>query len=461
MKNIYVKDIINLCHGQMLIGNELEKCNDFSKDTRTIKEGEVYVGIKGENFDGNKFYKEALAKGAKVCILEECDLTEEEKLLYHDKTIVIVNDSIETLKTLASYKRSMYDIPVIAVTGSVGKTSTKDIIANVLSQKYNVLKTEKNLNNHIGLPLTILKLKDHDCLVVEMGMNHFKEISKLTAIARPTIAVITNIGTAHIGNLGSRENILKAKLEILEGLSPDGKLIINNDNDLLNEYYDRSKIKDRIITIGINNESRYQATNIEESELDSNFDIGSTHIEVPVPGEVFIYNSLVAYATAKELDLTDEQIKEGIKTFTLSANRMSRSINKRGVTIIDDSYNASYDSVKSSIDLLAKSHNTRKIIVLGDMLELGQYSEEIHYRTGKLITSDKIDILITLGTLSKDIDKGALSNNFPQDNIHHFNNSQELLTFLDNELVKDDIILLKGSHAMGLTAIADNLKKLQ
>ena len=140
---------------------------------------------------------------------------------------------------------------------------------------------------------------------------------------------------------------------------------------------------------------------------------------------------------------------------------MSRSINKRGVIIIDDSYNASYDSVKSSIDLLAKSHNTRKIIVLGDMLELGQYSEEIHYRTGKLITSDKIDILITLGTLSKDIDKGALSNNFPQDNIHHFNNSQELLTFLDNELVKDDIILLKGSHAMGLTAIADNLKKLQ
>ncbi len=461
MKNIYVKDIINLCHGQMLIGNELEKCNDFSKDTRTIKEGETYIGIKGENFDGNKFYKEAFAKGAKVCILESCDLTEEEKLLYHDKTIVIVQDSIETLKTLASYKRSMYDIPVIAVTGSVGKTSTKDIIANVLNQKYNVLKTEKNLNNHIGLPLTILKLKNHDCLVVEMGMNHFKEISKLTAIARPTIAIITNIGTAHIGNLGSRENILKAKLEILEGLSPEGKLIINNDNDLLNEYYNHSKIKDKIITIGIHNPSQYQATNIKETEFNSTFNIKNTNIEVPIPGIAFIYNSLVAYATGKELNLTDEQISKGIKTFTLSENRMSRSTNKRGVTIIDDSYNASYDSVKSSVEQLSKSHNKRKIIVLGDMLELGEYSEKIHYQTGKLITSDKIDILLTLGNLSHNIDKGALSNNFPQSHIHHFNNAQELLTYLNKELTNDDIILLKGSHAMGLTKIAESLKNLQ
>ena len=212
MKEIRIKDIIKLTKGELIIGNEELVCNNFSKDTRTIEKGDIYIGIKGEKFDGSQFWKQALDNGASAVIVENIEITSEEKEKYSNKTIIKVEDTLESLYEIAKYKRSLYDIPVVAITGSVGKTSTKDIIASVVSKKYKTLKTEGNNNNNIGLPLTILKLKDHEALVIEMGMNHFGEISLLTQIAKPTLAVITNIGTSHIGNLGSRENILKAKL---------------------------------------------------------------------------------------------------------------------------------------------------------------------------------------------------------------------------------------------------------
>jgi len=234
MKEILVKDIIKICNGKLICGNEEEVCENFSKDTRTIEKGDIYLGIKGEKFNGSTFYKQAFEKGASGCILQDIEISEEETNEYKDKFIIIVKDVVKALQELAIYKRSLYNIPVIAVTGSVGKTSTKDIIAGVMSTKYNVLKTEGNYNNEIGLPLTILKLKEHNAVVLEMGMSAFGEISLLTNIAKPTTAVITIIGTSHIGELGSIENILKAKLEILEGLEQNGSLIINNDNELLN-----------------------------------------------------------------------------------------------------------------------------------------------------------------------------------------------------------------------------------
>ena len=211
MKNIYVKDIISKFNGQLLTGDANTILENFSKDTRIIKENDTYLGIKGEKFDGNLFYKDALDKGAKCCILDNIDPSSIPDK-YKDKTIIKVPNTIECLQQLATLKRSYYQIPVIAITGSVGKTSTKDIIYEVVSQKYKTLKTEANLNNHIGLPLTILKLKDHEALVVEMGMNHLGEISLLTKIAKPTIAIITNIGTAHIGNLGIKRKHSKSQI---------------------------------------------------------------------------------------------------------------------------------------------------------------------------------------------------------------------------------------------------------
>jgi len=240
-KNITVEEILKATNGTLIYGNKLEECESFSKNTKEIKDGDVYIGFKGERFDGGKFYEDALKNGAKGAIINKIDGLEIKRL--ENKFVIQVDDTVEAVGQIAKLKREKYNIPVIAITGSVGKTSTKDIIYSVVSQKYNALKTQGNMNNHIGMPMTILGLREHEALVVEMGMNHFGELSKLTAIAKPTIAVITNVGTAHIGNLGSRENILKAKLEILEGLQQGGTAVINNDNDLLHKWYEENKEK--------------------------------------------------------------------------------------------------------------------------------------------------------------------------------------------------------------------------
>lgn len=302
-KNLTALKIEEVCNGEILTGNGETIISGFSKDSRNIQNEDMYIAIKGENTDGNDFIEIALENGAIGCITEKVP---SEIILnkYKDRIIIKVENSVKAIQEIAKHKRSLYDIPVIAVTGSVGKTSTKDIIANVLSEKFKVLKTEGNLNNHIGLPLTLLKLKDHTAVVVEMGMNHFGEISLLTNIAKPTACVLTNIGTSHIGNLGSRENILKAKLEILEGLKENGVVIINNDNDLLNDW-SKNQSKYNICTYGIDNESKYMAYDINKNENESIFNIdikGKKYkVKVPVSGLHFIYNSLCAIAVRKNI----------------------------------------------------------------------------------------------------------------------------------------------------------------
>lgn len=458
MNNILVKDIIKICNGELIFGNLDLVCNNFSKDTREIKENDVYVGIKGEKFDGNLFFKDAFDNGACACILEKNSTKEIDFTDYKDKPIILVDNSIKALQDLAKYKRSLYDIPVIAITGSVGKTSTKEIVASVLNTEYNTLKTEGNLNNHIGLPLTILKLKNHEALVLEMGMNHLNEISLLTNIAKPTIAVITNIGTAHIGNLGSRENILKAKLEIIEGLKENGTLIINNDNDMLHNYIDKIKEKVNTKTIGIVNESNYMAKNIIDETFSSEFKINNTSFKVNAPGDAFIYNSLVAYAVAKELNIDDEKIKKGITSFELPNNRLEKIVNNKGVTIINDSYNCSYDSLINSIDMISKSNYSRKILMIGDILELGVFSKDIHSKIGKYIIDKNIDSVILVGNEVKYTKKALEENNFNKE-IYLFEKESDSYDFLKNYLTKGDIIFLKGSNAVKLYNVSNYLKQ--
>lgn len=457
MHNIYVKDLLSICNAKLLTGSQDLILENFSKDTRTIKENDIYIGIKGEKIDGNSFYEEAFQKGAICCILDKTTKVNIDK--YKDKTIIKVDDTIKCLEQLATYKRSLYNIPVIAITGSVGKTSTKDIVYEVVKQKYKTLKTEGNLNNHIGLPLTILRLKDEEALVVEMGMNHLNEINKLSKIAKPTIAIITNIGTAHIGLLGSRENILKAKLEILEGLSPNGTIIINNDNDLLHKEYSNLKQKYNTITIGIENESDFIATKIKEEPFNSKFTIDNNELEINVGGTPFIYNSLVAYAIGNLLNINKQKIKTSISNFKLSPHRLEKIINKKGTIIIDDTYNANLDSMVSALNILGKITNKRKIALLGDMLELGNYSEEIHREVGRTVAKNKIDILITVGPLTKKyLTDEVIKNNFNKENIYNFNSYDETYNLLDNLLTKDDIILLKGSNSMNITKIVEKIK---
>ena len=453
-----IKEILNVTRGKMLFGNEELEVENFSKDTRTIQKGDIYIGIKGEKFDGSNFWNQALDVGATAVLISNIQISKEEKEKYKDKTIIQVEDTLEALYEIAKYKRSLYNIPVIAVTGSVGKTSTKDIIASVVSQKYKTLKTEGNNNNNIGLPLTILKLKDHEALVVEMGMNHFGEISLLTNIAKPTLAVITNIGTSHIGNLGSRENILKAKLEILEGMKIP-RVIINNDNDLLHKWYEENKEKIEIHTYGINNSSDIIAEKIELGEEKSKFVAKTSsekvNIDVPVGGEHFVYNALCGFMVGKILGLSSKEIQNGILKFELTKKRMDIRVLKNGATLINDSYNASYESMKASLKYLSSRTDFRKIAVLGDMLELGDFSKELHEKVGEEVANDNIDVLICRGEFAKNIISKANENKKTQCIL--LQNNEEILSKLQEILKEGDGVLIKASNGMKFYEICQKL----
>ena len=461
MKNILVKDVIRLTNAKLITGNEEEELENFSKDTREIKEGDIYFALKGEKFDGNKFWKDAFEKGAKAVILQDVEISEEDIKKYKEKIIIKVENTLEALYKIAEYKRSLYNIPVIGVTGSVGKTSTKDIIASVVSQKYNTLKTEGNNNNNIGLPFTILRLKDHEAAVIEMGMNHFKEISLLTKIAKPTIAVITNIGTSHIGNLGSRENILKAKLEILEGMEKP-LLVLNNDNDLLHKYYEENKEKIEIKTYGIENQSDIMAENIISKESSSTFTCkindNNIQINIPVGGNHFVLNGLCACQIGKLLDIDNEKIKCGIEEFKLTNKRMDISKLENGATIINDSYNASYESMAASLKYLASLENKRKIAVLGDMFELGDYSEELHKKVGQEVAKNKIDILICAGENAKHIYDEAIKGGINTKKAHYFKEKEDIIKFIKPLINSQDVILFKASNGMKFFNLVEELK---
>lgn len=447
--NLTLKEIIDVTNGNLVYGNENEECISFERDTRAIKDGDIFIGFKGETVDGGIRYKEALENGAKGCIINKCANENLEKI--ENKFILEVEDTILATQQIAKLKRKKYNIPVVAITGSVGKTSTKDIIASVVSEKYDVLKTQGNMNNHIGLPMTILGLRNHTAMVVEMGMNHFGEISTLTKIAKPTIAVITNVGTAHIGNLGSRENILKAKLEILEGLSKDGTVVINNDNDLLHKWYLENKDNYNIVTYGIENDSMEKAQDINYLESSSKYNLKNEGvIEVPVGGEAFVYNSLAAISVGKALGISMDKIKQGILKFELTKMRLDVQKSSKGYTIINDCYNANYDSMKSALQYLNRTPGNRKIAVLGDMLELGDFSKKLHEGVGNAVVENKVDILITVGKEAKNIAKIAMENNVE---TYEYTDNNSAISKLKEILEPEDAVLVKASNSMNFKEI--------
>ena len=460
--NLKIKDILKCTAGILVTGNEEYECENFSRDTRIIKTGDTFVAIKGETFDGNKFWKEAFENGADTVIINKIEITEQDIEKYRNKNIIQVDDTLLALQQIATEKRNLYkELIVVGVTGSVGKTSTKDIIANVLSQKYKTLKTQGNMNNDIGLPFTILNLRDHEAAVIEMGMNHLGEISKLTKIAKPSISVITNVGTSHIGNLGSRENILKAKLEILEGMDVP-LVVINNDNDMLNNWAKQNASTIDIRTFGIENESECMPENIVKNENSSCFtcicENNKFNIEVPVGGDVFILNALCGALIGRMLNLTNEEIQKGISSFELTKKRMEIIKLENDITLINDSYNASFDSMKAAIEYLSNTHSVRKIAVLGDMFELGNYSEELHRKVGEEVAKNNIDLLFTIGENSKYIAEEAEKNGIKKENIIKFSNKQELLENIKNIMKKGDSILFKASNGMKLFEIVEKLK---
>lgn len=430
-----IKEILEVCSGKLICGDLEEEIFSYSIDTRTLKENDLFIGIKGDNFDGNDYYLEAFIKGAKAVIIED-----KNKIIKKEKNIILVKNSIKALQDIAAYYKEKKQVKVIGITGSVGKTTTKEMIYNLIKDDYSVLKTEGNLNGQIGLPLTVLKLKEEEILLVEMGMNEKGGMDKLAKIVKPDILVITNIGTSHIGKLGSKKKILKAKLEALN-YTKNGTVILNNDDELLRKI---KLYNHKIITYGINNNSNYKMSILNNNT----YKINNEKYKISLLGKGNQYNFLASITVADLLNIKNSKNK--IKKLKINNNRLElKEIN--GIKIIDDTYNASYESIRNAIDVLKRMECDRKVVVLGDILELGRYSKKIHKKIGSMIRN--IDVIITVGKNSKYINKKTKIKNY------HFKSNEETLIFLKSFIEKNDAILFKASHSMNFKYLVDNIVK--
>ena len=454
---ISLKDITKAVNGVISDEKYNDICvSNITIDTRKINEKDFFIPIKGNNFDGHSFIDSAFKKGA-ICVLSA------DKYRKYDKPVIYVDDTREALKDFAQYYISLFNIPVIAITGSVGKTTTKDIIASVLSQKYNVVKTEGNFNNEIGLPLTIFNINyETEVVVLEMGMNNFGEIHNLSKIAKPNIAVITNIGVSHIENLGSREGILKAKCEIFDYMNKNDKAVLNIDDDLLSTI--ENKYTFDIFWYGIKNKGNIYADNILKNGVNSiSCDIfinnDSFNVNIPVPGEHMVLNAMSATIVGDILGLSLLQIKKGIEEFVPSKMRMSVIKTKNNTTIINDVYNANPISMKSAIDVICEAEE-KKICILGDMFELGEFANDMHYEIGYYISKKNIDKVICIGDLSKNIYEAILLNK--SIDVFYYNTKEQFIkNDLDNIIDIGSIILVKASRGMQFEEIVEKIKEVK
>lgn len=427
------------------VGSSTELCGRFDSvctDTRKITDGCLFIAIKGDNFDGHDFAAKAIESGAKAVIVErDCGLGERQ---------ILVENTRLALLDLAGYYRSLFNIPVIGITGSVGKTTTKEMVHAVMSSKYNTLKNEGNLNNEIGVPLTLFRLeKTHEAAVIEMGMSGFNEISRMTKAVKPDAAIISNIGVSHIENLGSREGILKAKLEILHGMKENAPLILNGDDDMLTTVRPGAH---PVIYYGIENENvKYKASDITskeaETELTVGFSGGSGRVSLPYPGRHNVYNSLAAVAAGSLFGIELNDALEALKGYVPAG--MRQRINKKyGMTFIEDCYNASPDSQAAALAVLGGMNAERKIAVIGDMLELGSVSKDAHYGVGTKAAENGIDTVFTYGERSLETARGAKDGGIAD--VRSFTDKQELSAELVGYLERGDAVLFKASRGMKL-----------
>jgi UDP-N-acetylmuramoyl-tripeptide--D-alanyl-D-alanine ligase len=449
MKPLNIYDVARAVKGSF----QNEKCSyikGVSTDSRTIKPGELFVPLTGPNFNGHDFIGEAFEHGASASLCSNDEKKTVSSFL-DNKQIIFVDSVQDALLSLAGYYRSLFDIPFVAITGSVGKTTTKDMIAAVLGVRFNVLKTHGNYNNEIGLPLTLFQLdQKHDICVIEMGMSGLGEILSLANIVNPKVSVITNIGISHIEKLGSKQNIATAKMEILEPLNHDGLAVLNADSPEL--WRQREKLQCRSIFFGLENGdiiAKDVAYSGDEKISFETIGVYENHkFRLSVPGTHNIYNALAAIAVGSEFGLSPEEISQGLVNFKQYKMRLELKTARSGAIVIDDSYNASPDSVKAALDLLyQKGVSKKKVAVLGDMLELGDYSETAHLDIGRY-ASGKTDVLVAVGKYAKYLAKGAQHGHLKRHNIHVYDTPEDGLNDI-HSLTKDcDIILVKASRGL-------------
>lgn len=443
MKNMTLENIAAACGGEIYCMRE-ELAQETAKgiviDSRQIEPGYIFVATKGERVDGHQFIPDVFAKGAMAVI---CEVLPEEDL----GPCILVKDSFMALKQAAAFYRQQLNIRVVGITGSVGKTSTKEFVASVLSEKYKVHKTAGNYNNEVGLPLTIFGIQEDDQIaVLEMGINTFGEMHRLSEVAKPDICVMTNIGQCHLENLIDRDGILRAKSEIFDFMNPKGTVVVNGDDDKLatiHEVYGKAPV-----TFGMNKQNAIWADHIENRGL-----LGScadiymgdevVHAIIPLPGEHMIYNAMAAAAVALQFGMSKEEIAAGISHVEAVAGR-SHLVEAGDKVIIDDCYNANPVSMKAAIDLLATAPG-RKVAILGDMFELGENEKAMHGEVGEYAAEKGIDLILCVGELSEAMYQEAVGSG---GNAKYYETREALEAVLNEILQQGDTVLVKASHSM-------------
>lgn len=453
MPEFTIEEVVNATQG-IIKKVKASKFNGVFTDTRKIQKGALFVALQGDKFDGHNFLENAISNGASgVIVSKKYSESELEQL---DTTVIKVQDTLTAYQDLAKAHRKKFSIPVIAITGSNGKTTTKDLTAAILSSKFNVLKTQANFNNEIGLPLTLLQMSSiHDVAVVEMGMRGFEQIRQLAKVAQPTIGIVTNVGETHMELLGSIENIALAKAELVEEMDAQGFVILNGDNSYVKDM--QNKVKGDFILFGCGDYCNLKATNIETNDECTKFSciyMGKTEaFTLPMVGRHNVYNALAAIAVAQYLDLTADEVRCGLSNFAASGMRLAVT-RVRNYTVINDAYNASPMSMMAAIDTLREVAKERSVAVLGDMLELGDVSEASHQKVGQKLVQAGVNIVVALGEMSKWIVEEAQKGGVV---AIHCKSHDEVAAVLKNLLKAEDTILFKGSRGMQMEKVIDLL----
>ena len=450
MKPFLLRDAVNATGGRFY-GDEaaLDREVTFvTSDSRTAAPGALFVAFKGARVDGHDFMRGCLERGAVCCISERAPVDAGEM------PCIAVESSLAAIGAVAAWHRSRFDIPVIGITGSVGKTTTKEMIASVLSQKYDTHRTEKNFNNELGVPWTLLRLEDRNQVsVVEMGISGFGEMTRLTAMVRPTVAVFTVIGEAHLEFLGDRRGVLRAKGEMLQGMGPECLAVLNGDDDLLRECHPNM----RRVTYGKDPGNDVRAENVRTEGAEGlSFTVrhpgGSFEARVPGFGQHLVYAALAAAAVGLELGVSEAQIAEGLMHYRTVGNR-ARVIPAGDITVISDCYNANPNSVRSAIDSMAGMAG-RRVCILGDMLELGDETEALHRGIGAYAVRGGAGLVVGCGTLGRFIAEGAKEAGGA---AMWFEGRDQLIEHLHDFISPGDAILVKASHSMAFEKIVEKL----
>ncbi|WP_028549281.1 UDP-N-acetylmuramoyl-tripeptide--D-alanyl-D-alanine ligase [Paenibacillus sp. UNC451MF] len=462
-----LKQLADMAGGTLVHGDDNLLIQGVSKDTRTLQEGNLYVPLIGESFDGHQFVEDAVSKGAAASLWQS-----DHENRPSGVPLILVDDTLVALQQLAKAYRSQLSVRIIGITGSNGKTTTKDMTASVLATTYKVHKTLGNYNNHIGLPLTLLQLEeDTEVAVLEMGMSGRGEIRFLSELAEPEIVLITNIGEAHLLQLGSREEIARAKTEILAGLQQDGTLVYNGDEPLIEKVLPELKAQ------GGMNATRYHRVRFGANQsndlypLNTRMDAVGTHFSVqrfdgvsfyiPLLGFHNVINALAAVAVGIHFAIPAATIAQGLKACVMTSMRIELLKAPSGLTILNDAYNASPTSMKAALSLLEEMQDyNRKIVVLGDMLELGEQEEEFHKEIGRMLNPQKVDRVYVFGKLAQHIAEQA-ANKYPAGRVHSFDDKNRLAQAVASYVGPDDVVLVKGSRGMKLEQVVSLLQQLK